>query len=480
MLDRLKRKTEKRSVQAWKLQLFRLVLCFCGCLVAAQPRAQSAMATNYLVWRTNSNSVDAELEGWPIQKVLELVAAQTRWQVMVEPGIERSVTAKFRDLKPGEALRKLLGDLSFVMLPSTNGTGKIYVFRTSVQTATNLVVPLPPSPRPRLIPDELLVRLRPDATNSAQEFAAKYGAKVIGRIDELNLYRLKFPDENAARTARSAIQAEQALDTVDSNYATPRPTYPVTLAPEQVLANIALRPAQSENNVLVALLDTAVQSERIPIADFLLPTVPVAGPSQVESDWPSHGSSMAATIICSLQRLSNGVSETPVRILPVDIYGPNDSTTTFDIAQGIIAAVNAGASVINLSLGGTGDSPLLHNLIRSARERGVIFVAAAGNEPTTTPTFPAAYPEVIAVTAISPTGEIAHYANRGDFVDVAAPGVSLVPFGGRLYLVTGTSAATAHVSAIAAGLLANATKDPVTVESLIRQNLALGVLTPGR
>jgi len=457
---------------------FATLACLLAAMFLANTRGITA-TTNFFAWSATNNTADAEIEGWPLQKVLEHVASQTRWQIMIEPGANRLVTAKFRNLKPGDALRKLLGDLSFVMLPSTNGPTRLYVFKTSVQTATNMVAsPPPPTDVPRLIPDELLVRLKSDATNSVDDFASRYGGKVIGRMDDLRVYRLKFQDENSAKAAREAMATDNCIGTVESNYATPRPGQPNTLTGLDAIPTLTLRPAQTGNQVVVALLDTAVQPDGTALGNFLLPQVSVSGPSQPPSDMPSHGSSMAETILYSLARVSTETAETPVRILPVDIYGPNESTTTFDIANGIITAVNKGASIINLSLGGTGDSPLIHSLIRSARDQGVLFVAAAGNEPTLAPTYPAAYPEVIAVTALSTTGEIAPYANRGDFVDVAAPGVSLVPYAGQLYMVTGTSTATAHVSALAAALMSNATRDPAIVEALIRQNLAVTALTP--
>jgi thermitase len=115
--------------------------------------------------------------------------------------------------------------------------------------------------------------------------------------------------------------------------------------------------------------------------------------------------------------------------------------------------VNAGAMIVNLSLGGEGDSRFLHNTIRSAHDQGVVFVAAAGNQPVTTPTYPAAYPEVLAITATDRNGQLASYANRGDFVDLAAPGGSLVTFNGQQFFVVGTSAATASVSGRAASVM---------------------------
>ena len=88
------------------------------------------------------------------------------------------------------------------------------------------------------------------------------------------------------------------------------------------------------------------------------------------------------------------------------------------------------------------------------------------------PTFPAAYPEVIAVTAGDKRGNLAPYANHGNFVDVVAPGASLIYFGNQAYLVSGTSASTAYISGLAAGLAASSGKTLREVETKIRESMA--------
>jgi len=153
-----------------------------------------------------------------------------------------------------------------------------------------------------------------------------------------------------------------------------------------------------------------------------------------------------------LRGLSASDKESGVKILPVDVYGNSPTTTTFDVANGIYQAINAGATVINLSLGSAGDSEFLHNVIKAGAAQNVLFFGAAGNEPTTAPNYPAAYPEVIAVTAGTRDGSIASYANRGDFVDLTAPGTSMISFNGTSWLVTGTSASAALASGLASAL----------------------------
>jgi hypothetical protein len=140
-----------------------------------------------------------------------------------------------------------------------------------------------------------------------------------------------------------------------------------------------------------------------------------------------------------------------VQILPVNVYGANPTASTFDVAAGILAAVNNGANVINLSLGTTADSAFLRSLTEAVAAQNIPMFGAAGNQPVNTPTFPAAYPQVIAVTA-GDQGQVANYANFGSFVDVIAPGTSFVNFNGQTWVVSGTSSASAYAAGRAAGL----------------------------
>src|ERR1051326_7945624 len=70
-----------------------------------------------LVWRAAESRVDAQVEAWPLERVLQTIIAATGWQVYVEPGTEHAVTARFTDLKPADALLRLLGELNFALLP---------------------------------------------------------------------------------------------------------------------------------------------------------------------------------------------------------------------------------------------------------------------------------------------------------------------------------------------------------------------------
>ncbi|MBM3876541.1 MAG: hypothetical protein FJ386_07465 [Verrucomicrobia bacterium] len=417
---------------------------------------RAAGAADSFVWRATQDRVDADIRGWELPQLLEHIASATGWQVFVEPGtqLKQPVTMRFQKLPPGQALDRLLGDLSFGLVPQQSGPDKLLVYHTSRDGATQRVKPRARPGDDKRIPDELIVMLRPGSGEDVDKLAARFGAKVAGRADKLGAFRLQFGDEAAASAARSALLGNDSV-AVENNYPVQRPADPNAPAAAGVVApGLGVKPGAGPDSgrFIVALVDSPVQSLTSPYRDFILPTISVAGESTQGGTFPTHGTSMAETILRGLDRSTDSTT-TQMRIQPVDVYGDSPSTTTFEVAKGVAEAVNGGASIVNLSLGSPGDSPLLHRVIKEGFNRGVLFTAAAGNEPTTSANYPAAYPEVLAVTARDRSGAIAPYANRGTFVDVAAPDSQVVNYAGKNYVVSGTSASTAYISGYAAGLV---------------------------
>jgi hypothetical protein len=142
---------------------------------------------------------------------------------------------------------------------------------------------------------------------------------------------------------------------------------------------------------------------------------------------------------------------TSSKLLSVNVYESGDTTTSWDVARGVQAAVDNGATVLNMSLGSADNSAVLADVIQQALAQGVVVFAAAGNTPVATATYPAAMPGVNAVTALSGPDQLASYANFGSFVEMALPGSSYVFLGNQAYIVQGTSPATAYATGIAAG-----------------------------
>ncbi|MGY3718747.1 S8 family serine peptidase [Sutcliffiella cohnii] len=130
--------------------------------------------------------------------------------------------------------------------------------------------------------------------------------------------------------------------------------------------------------------------------------------------------------------------------MPIKAMGAEGYGTTFDIGKGIIWAVDHGANVINMCLGNYQPSSLLKEAIDYAYNKNVVLISAAGNENTIQPSYPAAYPEVLSVSAVDNTGR------RASFVQITS-----TYFNQQYAALSGTSMASPHVAGLA-GLLLSA------------------------
>jgi subtilisin family serine protease len=148
-----------------------------------------------------------------------------------------------------------------------------------------------------------------------------------------------------------------------------------------------------------------------------------------------------------------------VGILPVRVLGPDGSGSDADVAAGMYYAISRGASVLSLSLGGPFFSAVLDDAVQYARDRGVLVVAAAGNDYgqdlDVEPAYPASlsYDNMIAVAATDSTDALAYFSNFGpSSVHVAAPGHGILStyLGGQFVYMSGTSMATPYVAGVAA------------------------------
>jgi serine protease len=185
-----------------------------------------------------------------------------------------------------------------------------------------------------------------------------------------------------------------------------------------------------------------------------------------------HGTHVTDIIAGGINNDSSIAGIAPgVTILPVKVLDSSGQGTTDTITNGIRYAVAAGASIINLSLGGTEDDPLLLAAINEARLAGVSVVAASGNDAGGSLNYPARYSGTVAVGAVQYDGTRAPYANYGTGLGIMAPGgnpsldqntdgnadgipgqtctsIPCVDF--STFLISGTSQAAAHVSGVLA------------------------------
>ena len=443
---------------------------FSICLLTAlwMVTADTLAAGNGIVWNRETGEVDADVRGQKLWPLLEDIAHQTGWHIFVEPGTDRKVDIKFSGASRGEALKKLLGDLNFALVPKTNGPDFLYVFATTMLNATRQVAGTSAISKvvaPKCIANELLIKVKPGTDIDA--LAKSVGAKVIGRDDALGIYRLKFEDEAATESALGKLKSNLDVATVDYNYLYDPPVIPQKIANAPVgPVSLALNPPGDSGKVIIGLVDTGIQSLGGGLDKFLLTQISVAGEASVNGGEPTHATSMAETI---LRAIAAQGGSTSTQILPVDVYGSDPMANTWNIALGIQQAVNAGANPINLSLGSYSDSAILNRVIADAQAKGIVFFAAAGNQPVSTPTYPAALDGVWAVAATSGNNQLASYSNFGSFIALALPGSNVVYIGGQAFVVQGTSTATAYATGIAAGTKSNTGQSWSQITSMMLQ-----------
>jgi thermitase len=416
--------------------------------------ADAVFAADSLDWRAKQNQVDADIRSWDLTTLLKKIARQTGWKVYVEKGADTTVSVKFKNLSQDEALRRLLGKLNYSK-DQTNGVSRLLIFRTVAKAATQVVAAEKKDYR---IANEDLVKLKRGATNSIDEMARKLGAKVIKRDDRNGLYRLQFDDDASAAAGLQALATDPSVAAADGNYMVDRPTpAQMTQVPNPTGPLFNLNPQPVTDGPIIGLVDTSVDppSQYTP---YMLTPINVTGEQDTPGADPTHGTSMLETM---LEAMPND----PSKILPVDVYGRGDSTSTYEVMEGVLAAINAGANPISLSLGGTGDSTMLGSLIEEGIQKGIVFVAAAGNIPGEGDVYPASYQGVISVTASTQTvngpitssaggsTQLASYANDPPGTQVIAPGTSLVQWNGQTWVVEGTSPATASTAGTIADLV---------------------------
>lgn len=208
--------------------------------------------------------------------------------------------------------------------------------------------------------------------------------------------------------------------------------------------------------VTVAVIDTGVDAGHEDLAGQVLAGVDLTGWTARAGggiDPNGHGTHVAG-IIAAADNGVGGVGVAPeAKVLPVRVLDEDGAGYASDVAEGIIYAVDHGALVINLSLGGPVASAAQEAAIEYAAQKGVAVLAAAGNSGTgAPPEYPAAYASVIAVAATTPENSVATFSTRGSYVDLAAPGtmiLSTLP-GNEYAFESGTSMATPFAAGVAA------------------------------
>lgn len=308
------------------------------------------------------------------------------------------------------------------------------------------------------------------------------GLTILGELPGLRTIRVSYDSLDALRAELAKNAADYAG--LSANTLVNIPSGPSTPTKEDRAAitqipfgNTALPflgvPTEHSTwgkGVTIAVLDTGVLpdstfgSGRLRTLDIGYGTVAGRG----EDD--GHGTAVAA-LAAGASADAPGVAPS-ANLLSIRVTDASGTSDTFTVAQAILAATDAGAKVINVSLGGYSTNATLDAAIAYATERGAIIVAAAGNDQAAQLAWPAADSRVISVGAVDRAGQQVTFSNSGPQLSITAPGYGVQTAwqdGQRVY-VDGTSASAPLVSgAIAAALSQNSTLTPATAAQLVVQ-----------
>jgi len=367
------------------------------------------------------------------------------------------------------------------------------------------------SEEPRWSEREIIVKFKPGVSQGDEAAVVQlYGCSVVGSCSVAKLRLIEVPEPMTAEGMVSVFANEPLVEYAELNHYAR-----LSLVPDDtfyqyqwnlndpISGGIGVEAGwdiqTGDPNVIVAVLDTGVAYEdigRFKQAPDLAGTLFVPGYDFVNDDaHPNddhgHGTHVAGTIA---QNTNNGVGVAGVAfgcsIMPVKVVSGKGRGSYFDIVDGMYFAVNHGARVINLSLGGDQDSITLKNAVAYAYVTGVTVVCAAGNEflEGGPPSYPAAYDDYcIAVGATRYDETRAYYSNVGSYIDLVAPGgdllvdqngdgygdgivqqtFSLDPREFAYWFFQGTSMAAPHVSGAAALLISNGVTEPARIRQAL-------------
>lgn len=320
-----------------------------------------------------------------------------------------------------------------------------------------------PATRGQAVPGRILVQPRDRDMAKADSLAAKVGGKVVATLPSIRVAALEVAPD-ATDKALADLQADPRVAFAERDplvrLAAPaagwRPNDPL-LDSQWGLLRIGVPDAwdvtRGMPSTVVAVLDTGVDASHEDLQGQLVQGWDFVGKDDTPQDDNGHGTHVSGLVVAAADNGRGIAGVAPgARVMPVKVITATGLGSHLQIAQGIEYAVRNGARILNMSLGGSDPSETLRQAVAYAWDSGALVVAAAGNENTATPVYPAAWPNVLGVGATNVDDTRAPFSNYGDYVSLVAPGVAILSttVGGSYEAWPGTSMATPLVSGVAA------------------------------
>jgi thermitase len=312
--------------------------------------------------------------------------------------------------------------------------------------------------------DRVIIKFRPLTPRSFRNRIVRNQNVSICEDTKLrDTFVIKVPKKEAGKFAdrlqKNLLVEYAEEDFIAEAYEVPNdPEFPNQWGLAKIEASGAWNKTHGRADVDIAIVDTGINADHPDLSGKISVsvncTINSSCPNYSTSDPNGHGTHVAG-IASALTNNDVGIAGTSWegRLMSVKVLDDSGSGFYSWVANGIVWAVDNGAEVINLSLGGSYFSRTLKNAVNYAWGKDAVVVASVGNEGRNRRTYPAFYSNVIAVAATNQDDKKANFSNYGSWVDVAAPGVSILSTYHDDYdYLSGTSMSTPFVSGLA-GLL---------------------------
>lgn len=281
---------------------------------------------------------------------------------------------------------------------------------------------------------------------------------VTYKSDKEAVKTMKVPSDQSPTEFIKQLQDQPKIASVERDYVMKRseisndPYFDTQWYHQVIHTPKAWAVTTGSNSEIVAVIDDGIDLNQKDLKNQIIAPYDVIHNSTLTIPVGEHGTHVSGIIAGSLNNAFDGVGVAPnVKIMPINVFDGEDALYS-DVIKGIDYAINHGANIINLSLGGNEPSAILNDAIQRAYQAGILIIAAAGNDGQNIEDYPASYDHVVGVSATNHLDYLAYFSNYGPQIDLAAPGTdiySTLP-NNKFGEMSGTSMATPIVSGTAA------------------------------
>ncbi|RKX42550.1 MAG: hypothetical protein DRP64_09670 [Verrucomicrobia bacterium] len=390
-----------------------------------------------------------EADGVPLSKVLELFG-QRGVEVLIDPALELGrISGEWENTTVDRLIGQLVSPHSYLLewKREDSPLGELYqISSIRIYSDGNLSAARPLSAKGRVldvvegkdgikyIRSEIMVGFGEDSDiDDLNALLAKLGGTVVEVIDPPGIYRIKLNDAMSVEEAMAIALAHNGVEAVEPNLAFPRiGTQPIPRSGSGAGINLHLQPGETA----VAVFDSGLDPQYANLS-VIRGTYDAVDPSAEISDPLGHGTLTALVAAGVITPEGAEAVETGVPVLAIRTFDENGMTSSDTLMRALEYAANSGVEIINMSWGSEVDSTFMETAMNYAAQHGMTLYAAAGNEPTGTPIYPAGYDSVIAVGGLNADGTQWENSNYGDFVEIYEP--AKADFNGKSYAGTSIS-----------------------------------------